>query len=121
MRPAKKKNEFSDIDVNELGCMGEQEIAPGVKEETGFVSKKQVAVKLCFSHIPEQNRKAYWQLYEQFDNKDMSFEEFALEMHAINSPTLMQKDLEKIIDQKHRGNARQAGIDHAIKKKIMMN
>ncbi len=118
MKPA-KKNEFEDIDVNELGCMGEKEIDPGVREETGFVTKKQTAVKLCFKHIPEQNRKAYWRLYEQFDNKDMSFEEFALEMHAINSPTLMQADLEKVMDLRHRGAARKAGIDHMLKKASM--
>jgi hypothetical protein len=106
-------NEFDGITPEDLGCMGEQEIAPGVKEENGFAVEKK-PVNLCFKFIPQENRKAYWKLYEQFENKDMSFEDFAVEMHSINSPVLMQKDLEKLIDQKHQGIARKQAIDRKI-------
>jgi hypothetical protein len=112
-------NEFEGITPEDLGCMGEQEIDPGVKEENGFANVEKQPEKLCFKHIPEQNRKAYWKLYSQFENKDMSFEDFAIEMYAINSPHLMQMDLEKIIEQKHDGVARKQAIDRKIRKANM--
>lgn len=106
---------LEDITPEDLGCMGEQEVAPGVKEET--VGDKPQPISPCFEHIPFEKRKQYRKFYDEFftaEGKDMPFEEFAVEMYAAQHPTLMHQDLNKIIGQKHVGYQRKAAIKHTL-------
>ena len=104
---------MDEITPEMLGCMGEPEIDDGVIEETQKVKK---TVRLSFEQISLAKRKKYRQLYDQFDYKDMSFEDFCCELCAIQSPGLMQKDLADIVAQKHAGYQRKAAIDFSVRK-----
>lgn len=99
---------MEDITPDDLGCLGEKEIDDGVLEETPEPVKK---VSPSFEAIPFDKRKTFRKLYDQFDDKDMPFEEFCIELYAIQSPGLMQHDLGGIIDQKHAGYRRKAAVD----------
>ena len=107
---------MEDITPEDLGCMGEQEIDPGVVEETKKVSKpgKAVSIMAMFEKIPFEIRKKYRKFYDEFftaDGKDMPFEEFAVEYYLINSPLKMQYDLQEITAQKHDGYQQKAAVD----------
>jgi len=102
---------MDEITPEMLGCLGEQEIDPGVLEETASVEKPK---NLCFENIPFKKRKNFRKLYDGFDKKDISFEEFCIQLYALQSPGLMQQDLAKITNQKQMGQARKAVIDHTV-------
>ena len=118
MKPA-KKNEFENIDVNELGCLGEQEIDAGVKEVESVGKAQPTTKDEIFASIPHEVKKTYRKIYDGFEFKDMAFDEFCVEMAMLSNPGLMQRDMSRMIDQKHESLARKAGIDHAIKKAQM--
>lgn len=99
---------MEDITPEELGCLGEQEIDPGVAEETQQVEKPK---NPCFENIPFAKRKSARKLYDTFEFKDMPFEEFCIELYALQSPALMQRDLGNIMAQKHAGYQRKAAVD----------
>ena len=106
-----------DITPEDLGCMGEQEIDPGVVEEavgsgTGAVEKKEV--RKSFASIPLEQKKRAKKIYDGFAVKDISFEDFCIELYALESPALMQVDLKSIIEQKHAGYQRKAAIDYNL-------
>ena len=92
----------------------------GVLEEaiTSGSSEPEKPVSKCFQAIPFAARKKYRQLYDAFDKKDMTFEDFATEMHFISSPGMMRQDLKDIIDQRHQGNRRMAANLHNINKNL---
>lgn len=102
---------MEDITPEMLGCMGEQETDPGVVEETQKVDKP---ARLCFINIPFEKRKAFKLLYDQFEERDMPFEDFCIELYAVQSPGMMQRDLGDIIDQKHAGYQRKAAVDYNL-------
>ena len=107
-----------EITPDELGCMGEQEIDPGVVEEavgSGAVEKK---VPKSFKHIPFAVKQRAHKLYDQFEKKDLSFEDFCVQLYALESPALMQADLKGIIDQKHAGYQQKAAMDHVMKQNM---
>ena len=109
-------NEYEGITPNELGCLGEDEVDPGVKEGSAPVKK---SVPLSFSKIPFEKRKRYKKFWDEFfddDAKDMSFEEFCVEMYLLESPLKMQYDLQEITAQKQGGYRQKAAIDHTINK-----
>lgn len=81
------------------------ELDEGVLEEaiaSGDPPKQPISP--CFMAIPFEARKKYRQLYDTFDKKDMPFEEFAIEMHFVSSPMMMQRDLGRIMQQKQQGD-----------------
>ncbi len=86
-----------EVSPDDLGCMGEKEIDDGVKEETQKVEKPQ---RLSFEHIPLEIKKRARKLYDGFEKKDISFEDFCVELYALQSPALMQADLHNIIMEK---------------------
>ena len=103
------------ITPDDLGCMGEKEIDDGVKEEaveSGTVEKK---VPKSFASIPFEVKKRARKLYDGFVEKDMSFEEFCVELYALESPALMPADLRNIVQQKQVGHQRKAAIDYNLK------
>ena len=108
-----------DITPEDLGCMGEQEIDPGVKEETQPIKPQPTTKDAIFASIPHETKKAFRKLYDGFEKKDMPFDEFCVEMMMTSNPHVMQSSLTKIIDQKQMGRASQAGIDYAMKNKGM--
>ncbi len=92
-----------EITPDDLGCMGEQENDPGVVEEAvGSGSPEKKEVRKSFASIPFEQKKRAKKLYDQFegDAKDMSFEDFCIELYALESPALMQADLQKIVLEK---------------------
>ncbi len=108
--------DLTDITPEDLGCMGEQEADPGVKEETQSIKAHPTTKDEIFASIPHETKKTYRKVYDGFEFKDMSFNEFCVEMAMISSPGLAQQSLSKIISQKHEGQMRKAGIDHMMKK-----
>jgi len=102
---------MEDITPNDLGCLGEDEVDPGVKEESAPVKE---SIPLSFEAIPFKKRKQAKELYDSFTFKDMSFEQFCIELYAIQSPGMMQQDLGNIIAQKQAGYQRKAAIDHSL-------
>ena len=86
---------------------------PGVVEEAiasagGQEQKQKQPIPKCFSAIPFEVRKKYRKLWDSFEIKDMSFEDFAIELYCVESPTMMQQDLGRIIQQKQTGNRNMA-------------
>lgn len=108
---------FEDITANEMGCMGEDEVPDGVKEPTQPIKPQPTTKEGIFASIPHGQKKSYRKLYDGFENKDMPFDEFCIEMTMLSNPGLLQNSLGKVMGQKQMGQARQAGIDYAMKKK----
>jgi len=109
---------MEDITPEDLGCMGEREIDDGVLEETQPIVKKEaLSLAAVFEKIPLDKRKKYRNFYDNFftpEGRDMSFEEFCVEMYLLESPLKMQYDLQEITAQMHDGYARKAAVDHTI-------
>ena len=109
---------MEDITPEDLGCMGEKEVDDGVLEETQPVVKKEVlSLATVFEKIPLEKRKKYRKFYDDFftpEGRDMSFEEFCVEMYLLESPLKMQYDLQEITAQMHDGYAHKAAVDHTM-------
>ena len=105
-----------EITPNDLGCMGEEENPPGLVEETVAPGETKVLTPKSFEHIPFEVKKRAHKLYETFEKKDMPFENFCVELYALESPKLMQADLAGIIEEKHGRNRRMAANLHDITK-----
>jgi hypothetical protein len=73
------------------------------------------SVARVFRAIPHEKIRKARAIYDRFDQKDMSFCDFAIEYAWASSPAAMNADLEKIMDQKHRGMARKQAIDSIMK------
>ncbi len=82
----------------DLGCLGEKEIDDGVKEEA--VGETKPSAPKSFKHIPFVVKQRARKLYDGFDQKDMPFEEFCVELYALESPKLMQADLHNMVMEK---------------------
>ena len=109
---------MEDITPEDLGCMGEQECDPGVKEEPleKFSKANTPTTKAeIFRTIPHETKKAFKKLYDGFAQKDIPFDEFCVEMMMMSNPGVMQSTLMKITEQKQRGYQHKAAIDRAIK------
>lgn len=104
------------ITPDDLGCLGEPENDPGVVEEAVGSDKTKVPVPKSFKHIPFEVKKRARKLYDSFDQKDMSFEEFCTELYALESPALMQADLRGMITEKHDRLRTQAANMHTMKR-----
>jgi len=112
---------MEDITPEMLGCLGEPECDPGIKEEAVGSGSAEKPKARCFESIPFEQRKLYHKFYHEFfepDARDISFEEFAVELYALSSPMLMQQDLSKVMDQKHMGAARKQAIDRKVAKSM---
>lgn len=90
----------------------------GVLEEVIASGSSEPKVSPCFKAIPFEARKKYRELYDTFEKKDMSFEEFAIEMHFMSSPIMLRRDLARITDQKQQGNRRLAANLRNINKNL---
>lgn len=104
------------VTPEDLGCLGEKEIDDGVKEENTVETK--VPIPKSFEHIPFAAKKRARKIYDDFEKKDMSFEEFCIELYAVESPALMKRDLAEIIEGKHDRNRMQAANTHMIKQSM---
>ncbi len=100
---------IEDIIPEDLGCMGEQEIDPGVKEDAAASGETKTPTPKSFEHIPFEVKKRAHKLYETFEGeaKDMPFEDFCIELYALESPALMQEDLQRVVSEK-QDRSRQA-------------
>ncbi len=99
--------------------MGEDpENDPGVVEEAIGSGEKKQPISPCFMAIPFVAQKAYRKLYDDFEQKDMPFEDFAIEMHFMQSPAMLQQDLARITDQKQQGYRRMTANLHDINKNL---
>ncbi len=110
---------MEDITPEDLGCMGEKEIDDGVLEETKPIEKpgKKLSLAAVFEKIPLDNRKKYRKFYDEFftpEGRDISFEEFCVEMYLLESPLKMQYDLQEIIAQRQDGYRQKAAVDHTV-------
>jgi hypothetical protein len=106
---------MEDITPEDLGCMGEQEVDPGVKEETQPIKPQPTTKEAIFKSIPHETVKSFKKLYDGFTVKDMPFDEFCVEMMMMSNPGVMQSTLSKIMDRKQQGYMHKAAIDSAIK------
>ncbi len=88
------------VTPDDLGCMGEQENDPGVVEEVIGPNVEKKEVRKSFACIPFEQKKRARKIYDGFTVKDMSFEDFCIELYALESPKLMQADLHNIIMEK---------------------
>ncbi len=86
-----------EVTPEDLGCLGEPENDPGVVEEAVGPAIEKKPVPKSFASIPFEVKKRARTIYDGFDDKDMSFEEFCTELYALQSPALMQADLQKIV------------------------
>lgn len=105
-----------DITPEDLGCLGEKEIDDGVLEETQPIEKpgKKLSMAAVFEKIPLEKRKKYRKFYDEFftpEGRDMSFENFCVEMYLLESPLKMQYDLQEITAQKEDGYRQKAAVD----------
>lgn len=110
-----------DLDKYEItpADMGQDaENDPGVVEEVIASGETKQPISPCFKAIPFEARKKYRKLYDTFEQKDMPFEDFAIEMHFMANPQMIQRDLGRIIDQKQQGNRRLAANLHNINKNL---
>ena len=89
-----------EITPEDLGCMGEQENDPGVVEEAVGSNAEKKEVRKSFATIPFEQKKRARKIYDGFVVKDMSFEDFCIELYALESPALMQADLQNIVLEK---------------------
>lgn len=106
------------IQPGDLGGADEPENDPGVVEEAIASGETKQPISPCFAKIPFKNRKTYRKIYDSFTVKDMSFEDFCIEMYFMASPTMMRRDLGRVIDQKQQGNRRMAANLHNINKNL---
>ena len=112
---------MEDITPEDLGCLGEREIDDGVLEETQPIEKpsKKLTMAAVFEKIPLEKRKKYRKFYDEFftpEGRNMSFEDFCVEMYLLESPLKMQYDLQEITAQMHTGYQRKAAVDHTMNK-----
>ena len=106
-----------EVTPEDLGCLGEQEIDPGVVEEPAVPVEKKPARK-SFAQIPFEVQKRARKLYDSFDEKDVSFEDFCVELYALESPALMQADLHNIIMEKQDRARMQFANQHRIDRNL---
>ena len=103
-----------EITPEDLGCLGEQENDPGVVEEAVGPAAEKKPVPESFASIPFEVKQRARKLYDSFDDKDMSFEEFCIKLYALQSPTLMQADLQSIVLEKQDRCRQQFANQHKI-------
>ena len=88
------------ITPDDLGCGPEPENDPGVVEEAIGSGVEKKEVRKSFAYIPFEQKKRARKLYDGFTVKDMSFEDFCIELYALESLKLMQADLHNLIMEK---------------------
>ncbi len=88
------------ITPSDLGCGPEPENDPGVVEEAIGSGETKVPVPKSFKHIPFAVKQRARKLYDSFDQRDMAFEDFCVELYALQSPALMQADLHNMVMEK---------------------
>ena len=89
-----------EITPEDLGCLGEEENPAGLVEEAVGPIVEKKPVPKSFASIPFEVKQRARKLYDSFDQKDMPFEEFCTELYALESPALMQADLQSIVLEK---------------------
>ncbi len=107
-----------EITPEDLGCMGEQENDPGVVEEAVGSGAEKKEVRKSFMSISLGQKKRAKKIYDGFAVKDMSFEDFCIELYALESPTLMQADLHNIIMEKQDRCRQQFATQRNIEKNL---
>ncbi len=85
------------ITPSDLGCGPEPENDPGVVEEAVESGAEKKEVRKSFACIPFEQKKRAKKLYDNCYPKDMSFEDFCIELYALESPALMQADLQDMV------------------------
>ncbi len=112
--------DLSDYQITpeDLGCLGEAENDPGVVEEAVGPAIEKKPIPKSFASIPFEVKKRARKLYDSFDDKDMSFEEFCTELYALESPALMQADLHNIVMEKQNRCRRQFASQHDIEENL---
>lgn len=107
-----------EITPEDLGCLGEKEIDDGVKEEAVESGETKTPAPKSFKHIPFEKKQKARKIYDGFAVKDMSFEDFCIELYALESPALMQADLRSVITQKEDGHRVRAGNMYRMKQSM---
>ena len=99
-----------EVTPEDLGCLGEPENDPGVVEEAvgSGSGETNVPIRKSFASIPFEQKQRARKLYDGFTVKDISFEDFCIELYALESPALMQADLRDMITEKEDRNRVQA-------------
>jgi len=67
------------------------------------------------ARIKRKRRMNLRELYNSFENKDMSFEAFCKEFESLNNPKLLQRDLACIKGQRDAGKRNKAVLDRAMR------
>lgn len=111
-------DDLSDYQItpDDLGCGPEPENPPGLVEET--IGETKTPAPKSFKNIPFAVKQRARELYDQFEKKDMSFVDFCVELYALQSPALMQADLQDIITEKEDGHRMQAANMHSMKRNM---
>ena len=112
--------DLSDYQVTpeDLGCLGERENDPGVVEEAVESGAEKKEVRKSFATIPFEQKKRAKKIYDGFAVKDMSFEDFCIELYALESPALMQADLQDIVLEKQDRCRQQFASQRNIEKHL---
>ena len=105
-----------EITPEDLGCLGEEENPAGLVEEA--IGETKTPVPKSFKHIPFAVKQRARKLYDQFEKKDLSFEDFCVQLYALESPKLMQADLQKIVLEKQDRNRLAFANQHNIEKNL---
>ena len=86
-------------------------------ESTGPTVEKK-PIPESFASIPFEVKQRARKLYDSFDDKDMPFEGFCIELYALESPALMQADLQKIVLKKQDRNRLAFANQHNIERNL---
>ncbi len=107
-----------EVTPDELGCMGEAENPAGLVEETVGPAVEKKLVPKSFASIPFEVKQRARKLYDSFDDKNMPFEDFCIELYALQSPALMRADLQKIVLEKQDRNRLAFANQHKIDRNL---
>jgi hypothetical protein len=90
-----------------------------IKDRNSFPIPPGTPAKIakCFKMVPHEQVSRIKDFYDTFENKDLPFCEFVVELVFMCNAQAMQNDLANIVEQKRAGLQRQAIVDHAVKKK----
>ncbi len=105
------------ITPDDLGCGPEPENPAGLVEQSDVAAPK-TPVPKSFNHIPFAVKQRAHKLYDQFEKKDMSFEDFCVQLYALESPKLMQADLHNIVMEKQDRSRQQFASQRNIERNL---
>lgn len=114
MDDLKKRIKDAGITPAELGY-DEINLADAMPDDATMADKKPTSETTAEKEERRTRKYAKWhKLYDSFEVKDMTFEQFAKEMESMTDPRKLQQDVTDILAQKTGGNVTKKQIDDAL-------